>query len=696
MYQDPLSFIAAHRAYEDVVWVDEESFNFTGSWHAVSGVGDKDDLKWAYTATTRSNVARYDWTPSATGNHEVWAFVPWNHGTSTRAPIRVINASSLAHLMSADINQSNRNDAWVKVGSALLSAGTTYRIDVATDTRESSRKVAVDDFLIIRTDTQGGDCIGSVPSDRWKGEYFNNRSLSGTPSMVRDDGAGALNFDWGTGSPSTSCGIGADNFSVRWSRTASFNAGTYRFTVTSDDGFRLYVDGSLKLNKWIDQAPTTYTIDVPLSAGNHTIRMDYYENGGGAVAKLSWKLTSNLTGGEPKGAFGAGGQTDAVTEPGSWRFAEWFYGHRGIDQIASRTDACGAAHTYAMGWHGEDLAEYLMKFGGDYDQLVLRGIADRPGPVNLAIYIDGQYRATASWNNNNDCNQDVTVKITGISYGTHAIAVKFTNDYYDPTANADRNLYLDALVVRQSANGCSASVPSTSWKAEYFNNRYLSGSPSMVRNDGTAFLNFDWGGGSPGSSCGIGADNFSARWTRTVYFNAGTYRFTVTSDDGFRLYVDGSLKLNKWFDQAPTTYTADVPLSIGNHAIKMEYYENGGGAVAKLSWHTVSQQADLKVSGISFTSTPTAGVRTTAVAQLANVGGSASGVFNVKWYLDEVQVGYGGHASLAPGQVSNGNVRFDWTPSPGTHTLRFVADADNHVTEADENNNSYVIWLLVN
>ena len=134
-------------------------------------------------------------------------------------------------------------------------------------------------------------CIATVSSDRWKGEYFNNKTLSGSPSMVRDDGASFIDFDWGTGSPSSTCGIGADNFSVRWTRTFSFDADTYRFTVTGDDGFRLYVDDVLKLEKWFDQPPTTYSVDVPLTAGNHTLKMEYYEHGGGATAKLSWQPT---------------------------------------------------------------------------------------------------------------------------------------------------------------------------------------------------------------------------------------------------------------------------------------------------------------------------------------------------------------------------------------------------------------------
>jgi len=50
--------------------------------------------------------------------------------------------------------------------------------------------------------------------------------------MIRDDGDGPLNFDVGDGSPGAACGLGADTFSVRWTRYVSFAPGTYRFTVT--------------------------------------------------------------------------------------------------------------------------------------------------------------------------------------------------------------------------------------------------------------------------------------------------------------------------------------------------------------------------------------------------------------------------------------------------------------------------------
>ena len=68
----------------------------------------------------------------------------------------------------------------------------------------------------------------------------------------------------------------------------SLDAGTWRFTATADDGVRLYVDGQLKIDAWIDQAPKSYSADVALAAGSHSVVMEYYENAGGAVASLAW------------------------------------------------------------------------------------------------------------------------------------------------------------------------------------------------------------------------------------------------------------------------------------------------------------------------------------------------------------------------------------------------------------------------
>lgn len=129
-----------------------------------------------------------------------------------------------------------------------------------------------------------------------------------------------------------------------------------------------------------------------------------------------------------------------------------------------------------------------------------------------------------------------------------------------------------------------AAWTSAMYKAQYYNNQTLSGTPSVTRQD--AKINFDWGGGSPDPA--IPSDHFSARWTKTEYLSAGTYEFSASGDDGIRLFIDGVNILDKWFDQGQINYKVSRSLTAGNHTIKFEYYENGGGASAKLSYYPVT------------------------------------------------------------------------------------------------------------
>jgi hypothetical protein len=125
----------------------------------------------------------------------------------------------------------------------------------------------------------------AASSTSWRGEYYNNTTLSGSPAAVRYDKD--LDFNWGGGSPGS--GISGDYFSVRWTRTAHFDHGTYEFTTESDDGVRLYVDGKLVIDEWSDMDRAEHSGRIELGHGDHTIRLEYYEHRGSASVRLSWE-----------------------------------------------------------------------------------------------------------------------------------------------------------------------------------------------------------------------------------------------------------------------------------------------------------------------------------------------------------------------------------------------------------------------
>jgi len=83
---------------------------------------------------------------------------------------------------------------------------------------------------------------------------------------------------------------------------------------------------------------------------------------------------------------------------------------------------------------------------------------------------------------------------------------------------------------------------------------------------------------------------------------------------------------------------------------------------------------------------------------VGNGGDDDSGAFNVKWYVNGTEMGYGGHEHIWARQIHyDGNSGFYWTPTaPGKYRLEFQVDCDNHVDESNENNNtlSFVVTIL--
>jgi len=157
-YQDPLPFINAHKRFTTLRWRDENSFTFTpaASWTLATNVGDGDDMRWAYTTPrfSETNYARFSFRAPLSGTWELWAFIPYDHATSKAVPYRLVRLVDESVMLEKIVEQAGKKDHWLKIGSAPLTAQIRYRIEVATDTGESQKKVAVDDFLLILPPTE--------------------------------------------------------------------------------------------------------------------------------------------------------------------------------------------------------------------------------------------------------------------------------------------------------------------------------------------------------------------------------------------------------------------------------------------------------------------------------------------------------------------------------------------------------------
>jgi beta-glucosidase len=132
---------------------------------------------------------------------------------------------------------------------------------------------------------------------------------------------------------------------------------------------------------------------------------------------------------------------------------------------------------------------------------------------------------------------------------------------------------LPAVPASAFANGLSA---------QFFNNMTLSGTQVATRTDPN--VDFNWNGQSPQS--GVNPTQWSAKWTGTLNPPAtGSYTFSLTSDDGSRLVINGQQVIDNWRDQAANTETATVNLTAGQAAsIEVDYYQDGGLSSVSLGW----------------------------------------------------------------------------------------------------------------
>jgi beta-glucosidase len=124
-------------------------------------------------------------------------------------------------------------------------------------------------------------------------QFYNNMTLSGAPVLTRVDSAVGAN--WRDQPPAP--GVNANQWSAKWTGSITAPAtGEYTFSLTSDDGSRLFVGGTQVIDNWREQGATTETAKVTLTAGPAVaFEVDYYQNGGGDTLGLGWRLPGQVS-----------------------------------------------------------------------------------------------------------------------------------------------------------------------------------------------------------------------------------------------------------------------------------------------------------------------------------------------------------------------------------------------------------------
>jgi hypothetical protein len=327
----------------------------------------------------------------------------------------------------------------------------------------------------------------------------------------------------------------------------TLEAGVYRFHAWSDDGVHLWVNDQPVINAWYDQSPREIIAEYLLGQGTHNLRVEYYEHAGNAQVRLWWEKIAQSSYHDWKGEY--------------WPNWGWM-GSPALVRNDQRIDFDWGGGAPASGLPADNFSVRWTR-NVEFDSATYRFHVFVDDGARL--WVDGQLLID-SWYDH--MAHEVTAEHSLVK-GTHSVRV----EYYEHTDQAQIRLWWEKV--------SSSSYPD--WKGEYWSNRDLSGSPTLVRNDRK--IDFNWGKNA--AAPGLPVNNFSARWSRQVNFDAGIYRFYAQADDGISFYVDSNLSLDEWHDsRGNKVYTAEHTLT-GKHQLVVEYYEHSSDAWIKFWWELV-------------------------------------------------------------------------------------------------------------
>ncbi|HEY5705410.1 MAG TPA: PA14 domain-containing protein [Terrimicrobiaceae bacterium] len=187
------------------------------------------------------------------------------------------------------------------------------------------------------------------------------------------------------------------------------------------------------------------------------------------------------------------------------------------------------------------------------------------------------------------------VKLTGTGFGTPGSWSNVGNTFAK-ALDGNVNTFFDGPnsdgnYVGIDAGSAGSGTAGTGLRGQYYNDSSsttyplanpFAGSPVLIRTDAT--VDFYWDTNSPGSP--VNSNRFSVKWTGQVKAPvSGNYTFTVTGDDGIRLFLNGAKVIDQWRDQGAAAYSYTTTLTAGtSYTIELHYYENGGEAECRLHW----------------------------------------------------------------------------------------------------------------
>jgi GH43 family beta-xylosidase len=135
------------------------------------------------------------------------------------------------------------------------------------------------------------------PAHGFRADWFD---VFSDRKLTRVEPAAAVAHDAAT---SPAPGVRGILYSVRWTATLTAAAGEHAFFATADDGVRLFVDDKPVIDDWSTHASQESTGKVTLTAGEHRLRVEYFQLRGPASLALAWLPPGGVRGAIPDSAL---------------------------------------------------------------------------------------------------------------------------------------------------------------------------------------------------------------------------------------------------------------------------------------------------------------------------------------------------------------------------------------------------------
>ncbi|MDQ0231429.1 beta-N-acetylglucosaminidase/single-stranded DNA-binding protein/SH3-like domain-containing protein [Metabacillus malikii] len=362
-----------------------------------------------------------------------------------------------------------------------------------------------------------------------------------------------VEYNWGNSGP---LGMPTDNFTALFDQSGTYN-GDYFIQSFADDGIKVEADGKLLIDRW---GKYTGSVDRALWLGvsneNHTVKTHYFEGGYGAgVFSHVVPLNSWLAYYYPNKTLEGMPTKAKVIQPS-------IDNQKLVDDIGNASPGTGVPTDNFSTLYSS--AQRLK--AGDY---VLRGLADD----GIRVYVDGEL-VIDRWTNSAEAKEDaVKVKVADLNGAPsgqkdiHWIEV----EHYDNTGASKLEFSIQPFEDEKV----------NTWIAEFYPNDSFTGTPYVIGGKSSTQtsltnINFDWGNGTPHLK--IPKDNFTAKFTKTVNLETGTYIFSANGDDGVRVYLDNKVVLNAWPNTDSNGKKEAVFVSGGEHTIVVDYFEKTSSA----------------------------------------------------------------------------------------------------------------------